>query len=233
ILQCDPEVSLVGARVNLFPRKAIRNGYKEYERWQNSLLSHSEMVAQRFVESPLAHPSVMFRREAIVELGGYRQGDFPEDYELWLRAIDHGITLTKDSSILIDWRESHGRLSRTHPAYHRQAFDQLRASFLATLPALRLRPVAFWGAGRKTRQRANHLIDLGINPWVWIDIDPKKIGNQINGVPVRAPDYLNQLVGGSKPFVLIYVTNHGARELIDAELTGMGHRINKDFLAVG
>lgn len=232
-LRARPDIDLVGSRVNLFPREHIAKGYREYERWQNRLLSHEDIVAERFVESPLAHPSVMFRRAAIENLGGYRKGDFPEDYELWLRAINHGLKIAKCDSVLIDWRESDGRLSRTHPAYRRQAFDRLRANYLAHLPVLEQRPVAFWGAGRKTRLRAKNLIDLGIQPWAWIDIDPKKIGNRINGVPVNAPNFLCRSAHKTKPFVLVYVTNHGARELIQRELHQMGYQIAQDFLAVG
>ncbi len=233
LMNSSPDIDLVSARVALFPNKEIEKGYREYERWQNRLLSHDEIVAERFVESPLAHPSVMFHRTAIENLGGYRKGDFPEDYELWLRAIDRGLKIEKCASILIDWRESGDRLSRTHPAYRRQAFDRLRAAYLAQLSILKQRPVAFWGAGRKTRQRAKHLIDRGIQPWAWIDIDPKKIGNRINDVPVHSPDILRQSAHESRPFVLIYVTNHGARELIQTQLKQLGYRISQDFLAVG
>lgn len=36
--------------------------------------------------SPLAHPTVMFRRREVLEVGGYRAGfDLAEDYDLWLR----------------------------------------------------------------------------------------------------------------------------------------------------
>ena len=233
LLRSCPEIDLVSARVSLFPTSSIGNGYREYARWQNRLLTHDDISAERFVESPLAHPSVMFRREALLRLGGYEKGDFPEDYELWLRAIDRGIKIAKCPATLVDWRESRERLSRTHRMYRRQAFDRLRANYLIRVPALKRRRVIFWGAGRKTRLRASHLIKLGIRPSAWVDIDPKKIGNLIHGVPVHAPDILRVQNDGLKPFVLVYVTNHGARELIQSDLTGMGYRINRDFLAVG
>ena len=233
LLSSSPEVDLVSARVSLFPTSSIGNGYREYARWQNRLLTHDDISAERFVESPLAHPSVMFRREAVLRLGGYKKGDFPEDYELWLRAIDRGTKIAKCPATLIDWRESGKRLSRTHRVYRRQAFDRLRAQYLARVPVLKQRPVIFWGAGRKTRLRAGHLIGLGIRPRAWIDIDPKKIGNFIHGVPVHAPEFLRVANGEPRPFVLVYVTNHGARELIQSELTALGYCINRDFLSVG
>ena len=233
LLTSRPDIDLVSGRVALFPATSIGKGYREYARWQNGLLVHDDISAERFVESPIAHPSVMFRRDTVVKLGGYCKGDFPEDYELWLRAIDQGIKFAKSPSTLIDWRESKNRLSRTHTVYRRQAFDQLRAKYLARLPVLKQRPVVFWGAGRKTRLRASHIVNMGVHPKAWIDIDPRKIGNLIRGVPVHAPAFLRVSNDTQKPFVLIYVTNHGARELIQSDLTQIGYRINRDFLAVG
>ena len=29
------------------------------------------------------------------QFGGYREGDFPEDYELWLRWLDAGVRMAK------------------------------------------------------------------------------------------------------------------------------------------
>jgi len=228
----QPRLTLAGCRVALFPAHLLGEGYREYVRWQNSLVTPQSLVNQRFVESTLAHPGVMFRRDAILEEGGYRAGDFPEDYELWLRLAERGHLLAKHPDILLDWRESPARLSRTSPAYDRVAFDKLRANYLSRLPVLQSRPVAFWGAGRKTRMRTRHLIERGVQPWRWLDIDPKKVGNSLQGVPVEYPEVLAR-PHPIKPFVLNYVTNHGARDLIAVELDALGYREGTDFLSVG
>ncbi len=233
MFQRNHQLTLVGSRVALFPQSIIQQGYREYVRWQNNVVTDADIVRQRFVESPLAHPTVMFRKQAVLDAGGYLQGNFPEDYELWLRLIERGHKVAKHIDVLLDWRESTGRLSRTHPAYQREAFDQLRARYLERLPTLKQRPVAFWGAGRKTRQRAQKLVAKGIRPSVWIDIDPKKIGNRIKGVAVVGPEFLKIYHHPVKPFCLVYVTNHGARELIEAELESCGYRMGEDFLSVG
>ena len=92
------------------------------------------------------------------------------------------------------------------------------------------RPLAYWGAGRRTRQRAGLLIDSGFPPDYWIDIDPRKIGMAFNGAEVVGPDRLED---PTRPFVLVYVTNHGARELIAARLNELGYTRGADYLAVG
>ena len=65
----------------------------------------------------------------------------------------------------------------------------------------------------------------------WIDIDPRKIGNRINGVPVVDCGWI--AAQADRPFVLVYVTNHGARDVIARELEQMGYRPGEDYLAVG
>jgi len=230
-MRAHHDVVLLAAQARKFPEASIRNGYREYMRWQNSVLSHDDIHKQIYIESPFAHPSVMFRRDSVIAAGAYRHGEFPEDYELWLRLLHTGHRMEKLSEILLDWRESENRLSRVSDNYSRNAFDMIRADYLSRDERIHNRPIAFWGAGRKTRQRARHVMDRGFEPAVWIDIDPNKIGNRINGIEVVEPAWLEQ--AGDKPFVLNYVTNHGARDIARTYLQRIGYVLGKDFLEVG
>lgn len=231
-LDGHPEIGVVGSQVELFPEELIADGYREYVRWLNGCTEPEEIAANIFVESPLAHPSVMMRRSLIEEIGGYRDGDFPEDYELWLRIHYAGWGMAKIPRVLLRWRERHDRTSRVDTRYARTAFDALRARYLADDERLRTgRPLVIWGAGRKTRLRVRHLIEQGARPIAWIDIDPKKIGNNVWGIPVHPPAWL--LNAEPMPFVLIYVANHGAREEIESYLHGTRYRRSRDYLAVG
>lgn len=234
-----PALDLVATRVELFPGSKVRQGYREYVNWQNECLNPQDVAQEIYIESPFAHPSVMFRRHVIQELGGYRNGPFPEDYDLWLRLHASGRMMARVPRVLLFWRESRGRLSRNDPRYSREAFDRLRARYLSTDPALlgileEKRPLAIWGAGRKTRRRAELLLERlssfsGL-PRVWIDIDSRKIGNRLRGIPVVSPDWLRE---GRKAFVLVYVNNHGARKLIGERLKELGFCRGSDYLMVG
>jgi len=224
------DVVLVAAQVRKFPESSIRNGYREYMRWQNSVLSCEDIYNQIYIESPFAHPSVMFRRDSVIAAGAYRHGEFPEDYELWLRLLHMGHRMEKLPHILLDWRESETRLSRVSDNYSRDAFDKVRARYLSQDTRIHNRPIAFWGAGRKTRQRVKYLLDKGFEPTVWIDIDPKKIGNLIHGVEVVEPAWLES---SDNTFVLNYVTNHGARDIARNYLERIGYVIGQDYLEVG
>ena len=231
-LIADPELAVLGTRVRLFPEHLVQAGYREYVRWQNACLTPRDMADEMFVESPLAHPSVCFRRSVVVAAGGYLDGDFPEDYELWLRLRSLGLRIAKLPEVLVHWREGDGRLSRVDPRYAREAFDAVRARYLADDLAGRLdgRDLAIWGAGRKTRRRCRHLLARGYAPVAWVDIDPRKIGNRLGGVPVVDPDWLDRR---PRPFVLCYVTNHGARDDIAGALGDLGYGRGRDYLMVG
>lgn len=226
------EVAVLGSRVHAFPEEILSTGFREYIRWQNSCVSAEAIAADIFLESPFAHPSVMFRKAPILELGGYLDGDFPEDYELWLRLHRHGALLAKLPQMLLDWRDSADRVSRIDPRCSRDAFDRLRARYLARDPRVisNRGNLAVWGAGRNTRKRVQHLLAYGFSPIAWIDIDPRKIGNRINGIPVVEPTWLRRK---ERPFVLCYVAVHGARECIEMEMHHLGYRKGRDYLHVG
>jgi glycosyltransferase involved in cell wall biosynthesis len=225
-----PDVGLVAARVLFAGDRAQRRGYAGYVDWTNRWLTHEEIALARFVESPIAHPSVMFRRELVWRFGGYADGAFPEDYELWLRWLDAGVRFAKLAEPLLVWRDSPARLSRRDPRYASDAFYAVKARYLARWlsahnphhPA-----VIVWGAGRLTRRRARHLTDHGSVISAFVDIDPRKIGQTVDGVPVLGPD---ALPAPGRCFVVSYVASRGARELIEERLRASGFRAGTDYV---
>jgi len=231
-LHRHPEVDVVACRVRAFPDARVEAGMREYLRWQNACIDSDTLRDEIYIESPITHPSAMFRRGTVIGDGGYRDGDFPEDYELWLRLAENGRRLAKVERCLLHWRQHDGSLSRRDPRYSRDAFDRLRARYLARDARLRAgRPLVFWGAGRRTRRRTTHLVARGFAPSAWIDVDPRKIGNSVGDSPVMAPEWL--CGQRPRPFVLTWVASHGARENIAAALASMGYERGTDYLAVG
>jgi len=232
-LQQHPHLVLLGTGARLFPEELVTYGYREYMRWQNSCNSEQQIADEIYLESPFAHPTVIFNKAVVARAGGYRQGPFPEDYELWLRLHQGGHAMAKLPHVLLHWRESQQRTSRVDPRCSRQAFDQIRAEYLAQEPRLCQQKHNFviWGAGRRTRQRCAHLLERGFKPRAWVDIDEKKVGNQLAGVPVVAAEWLEAL--SPKPLVLIYVANHGARERCALALESWGYQRGLDYLPVG
>lgn len=227
-LASHPEAGLVSCLVAYGGDRAANAGYALHVDWINSVVTPHEIVLNRFVESPLAHPSVMFRRHVPELHGGYREGAFPEDYELWLRWLDAGILMGKVARELLVWHDAPGRLSRTDPRYDPAAFFRLKAEYLARhLTRQGCREVWIWGAGRPTRKRAASLLEHGLRIAGYIDVDVKKTGRDVGGVPVIGPGLLPP---AGSIFVLGYVSSRGARDLIRAELARRGYVEGIHFL---
>ncbi len=227
-LEADPSLDGVSCLVRFGGARARRAGFARYVDWLNTLLSPEAIAANRFIESPLAHPSVMFRREAAARRGGYRAGPFPEDYELWLRWLEAGARFAKVPRELLVWTDRPDRLSRCDPRYAPAAFDAVKAPYLARALRRTLggRALWVWGAGRQTRRRLERLWAEGLAPHGFIDVDRKKWGRHRDGRRVVGPD---QLPPPDRALVLVHVGRWGARELIRARLTAAGFEETRDF----
>lgn len=241
------DVGVVGSLVEFGGDRAASAGYALHVDWVNSLVTAEEIALNRFVESPLVNPSVMFRRKLIVRHGGYRDGDFPEDYELWLRWLDAGVRMAKVPRVLLTWHDAPARLTRTDARYAPEKFFRMKAEWIAkqvaelvrvwpqgiragqTLTSSATREIFVWGAGRHTRKRAAHLTAHGVTIAGYIDVDAKKTGRGLGGtgVPVVAED---ELPPRGEVFVLSYVTTRGARDYNRSKLTARGYVEGWDFL---
>lgn len=226
-LEAHPEVAAVGSRVALFPRRSLRVGWRRYEAWINSLITPEDHRREIFVESPLAHPSVMMRADAVQAVGGYRETGWAEDYDLWLRLDAAGWSLAKVPATLLAWRQSRERHSLTSPKYSLEAFQSARAHYLARHPMLTGKAVAIWGAGRTGRRLTRQLRRHGVTVTDFYDVDPRKIGREIEGARVRPWTDLER--PGRVP-VVVAVGAAGARDLIRPEVLRRGYREGRDVL---
>ena len=182
--EADPRVAAVGTLVRSFPQAHVRAGRERYDAWLNGLRTHQAMARERFVESPLAHPSVLLRASAVAGVGGYRAFDGPEDYDLWLRLLGAGHRLAKVARVLHFWRERPERLSRRDPRYGAAGMARARARALAR--HLGGRPAALVGSGTAGRRLARLLLAHGARVSFFLDVDPRKVGRAPHGVPVLA-----------------------------------------------
>lgn len=53
---------------------------------------------------PMNHPSVLFRKSAVLAVGGYSDRSTVEDYDLWARLLTNGSTLANIPEVLVDVR---------------------------------------------------------------------------------------------------------------------------------
>jgi glycosyltransferase involved in cell wall biosynthesis len=226
-----PGIGVVSCLVRHFPAPAVARGARLYEGWLNSLVTPEAIRRERFVESPVAHPSVMVRAEVLERVGGWRDAGWAEDYDLWLRLLEQGVRFSKVQRCLLLWREHGDRLTRTDPRYGRTAFMDCRAHYLLRGPLADRPPVVVWGAGPTGRRLARRLMDGGANLVAFVDIDPDKIGRRRHGVPVVGPEDLAGLLGPAS-VVLAAVASRGARDLIRPRLVALGLEEGVSFWCV-
>jgi glycosyltransferase involved in cell wall biosynthesis len=82
-LQENPGVAVVGTGIIMVDENGNEFARKRYS--QDSDL----LRANRYVRIPVAHPSVMFRRSVILQVGSYRTFySYAEDLDLWLRVLE-------------------------------------------------------------------------------------------------------------------------------------------------
>lgn len=227
-LSSPPHVDVLATRVRSIG--ATGEGMRRYVRWQNALLSHEELVTNLFVESPIAHPTVLMRRDIFERAGGYHDPGWAEDFDLWHRMREMGARFEKLSQALLSWRDGEARLTRTHPMYSEAKFYSAKLHFFRRHPLCKS-PVVVWGAGPIGRAWTRDLLRAGIEVPHVIDIDPKKIGRTIADGRIRivSPE---EALERRRGLILGAVGARGARDLIRARLTRASLIEGSDFLFV-
>jgi len=228
LLKADPTLALVDGRARFFRNGGeVPEGMRLHEAWINGIVEPADFHRCFSIESPVVHPAATFRRQAVLDLGGYRdhasvpgvaEGPIPEDYDLWLRLHAQGWRFRKVPELLVRMHDRPERLTRTHPAYSREAFRRARALWLASTALATPRAVVVWGAGKAGRPWIRWLQAQGHRVVAVVDIDPRKIGSTRQGSPIVAPDALSSL---DAEICLVAVAARGARPLIADALASL------------
>jgi glycosyltransferase involved in cell wall biosynthesis len=232
-LDSHPEIGLVSCRVMGFPTEQVREGFQIYMDWLNSLLTDAEIRREMFVESSLPHPSVTFRSQVVLDVGGYQEHGWPEDYDLWLRLYQNGVRFARLPQVLLEWREHPQRLTRIDGRYSLENFLRAKAHYLARGPLLGRQAVVIWGAGMMGRRLGKQLERQMAPMAAFVDVDPRKIGHIRRGLPVISPIELPDLWNSlPDPVLLAAVGARGARTLIRQQLQAFGLQEGLDWWCV-
>lgn len=210
-----------------------QRGMARHVGWLNGLRTPEALENARFIDAPVAHPAVMLRTAVIRSAGGYRDGDFAEDHDLWLRLFAGGVTFgfCPSEEALVTWRDRPRRATRVDRRYAKEERRALVHRHLVAGPlAGGGRRARIWGAGPYGRWHGKHLRQAGVVIDDFIDIDPRKIGRRVLGdIPVTDA----KLVGEpDERLILAAVASRGARPLIAEELRRRGHVEGESWLAL-
>jgi len=206
-LLAHPNIDICGSQIELFSdSKKIEGGYQHYQSWINALTSPEQIAKSIFIESPIPHPTVMMHKRHWLELGGYQDSPWPEDYDLWLRAHSKGLHFGKPTGVLLRWRDHDSRLSRTSDRYNKKAFFAAKAYYITKNFSDRCYRI--WGSGPtgallhdQLEKNSGKIIDF-------IDVASKRIGNTKRHKPIVDAYKLEK----TNALILIAVSARGARE---------------------
>ena len=197
---------------------------QRYEGWINDETTDSSTIeALRFIEFPLVNPTILARRRYF-ELG-FRFGDFPEDYDLMLRAVNRGMQFGKVNEVLFDWTDGPNRLTRTDSRYSPAAFNRCRQLHLLQGPLRDVKSVDLWGVGETGKPWLRWLVDQGITVRWGYDVNQRKVGELIHGVRIKDPTQMSPADG---TLLIIAVGAFGVRDLIATHLRSRGYVVGTD-----
>jgi glycosyltransferase involved in cell wall biosynthesis len=216
----DEGLDACGGGVRYFPDAT--DGLRRYERWLNSLTTVEAARRDLFVECPIGHPTLFARADAIE----YRAVDWPEDYDLVLRLWAGGGRFRNVEEVVVDWRDHPARLARTDDRYSLEAFARCKVHYLRE-HVLRGRPAVVWGSGPVGKLHARTLLGGGVEVSAFVDVDPRKIGKRIYGIPVVPHED-----GPREGVALGAVAGEASRARLRELAREQGRREGDDFVVV-
>lgn len=111
----NPDVALCGSHISEF------NDNPDILISKRLVPVGDELSKSIFKRNPFNHMTVMFRKSAVLDVGGYQHLQFMEDYYLWIRMYLKGYKLDNLDMILVNARIGNGMLER------RKGFDYYKS----------------------------------------------------------------------------------------------------------
>ena len=182
-LDLKPEVSIISTW-----EYTIDYQGRKVRTWRSSLKNYGAFLGTLLVgKCPIWHPSVMFRQQAVVELGGYDASYAPaDDFDLWSKMAMARFNAAFVPEFLVSQRVHGGRQSVTSGTiqleHTRRSHDKLIAAYCsspeASLVAMLLRMEdSFWSQCTSKAQLGDvlcALIEMLANIRVSLELSPQE-----------------------------------------------------------
>ena len=227
-LVTNPKINVVTGNVEYLGDIDKNRGYYLHVQWLNRLRTHNDMFLNRFVDSPVANPSLMMRREIFEKYGFYKSKGVPEDYEMILRWLSKAVRIAKIDEHVIKWRDHPARLTRNHSDYSSESFFKIKAAYFAKWflnENKKYKRVLIWGTGKTVYRKSQYLFKEGINVTGYIEVKNNHPDQSYNGLRVihfkNIPDDC---------FILNFVSDRKGREKIYEFLINSNRQEGEDFL---
>jgi len=94
--------------------------------------SHGELSRLARFRTPFSHPASMYRRSAVLAVGGYVGWNGLEDWHLWSRLIQNGYRIACIQEVLYKFRRDGDFVGRRRGLLYAKAHISLQLEFLRT-----------------------------------------------------------------------------------------------------
>lgn len=190
-------------KVKYFSDKKLGGGFRRYEEWLNNLCKNRTHFEEIYKECVIPSPSWLMRTEEFRKINGFKNLEYPEDYDFVFRLYQHHFKIVSTDDIVLLWRDHPGRASRNLAQYADQTFFELKWKRFLQLDYSPSHPLILWGAGPKGKKLAGYILRSEV-PFSWISGNVKKLGKDIYGVKILSED---SIVEFADPQIIIAISS--------------------------
>lgn len=102
----NKNISLLGCRVKFINENGVFIGNEN-----NKILNNNKIVEHLKFCNAISHPTIMFRKNIVKKIGGYRNALYAEDYELYTRLIINNYEIANIDEVLLLYRKRENGIS--------------------------------------------------------------------------------------------------------------------------
>lgn len=115
-MEANSEIGVLGGNLEIVDGGGEHMAFRKYPS------DHLQIERQMHFTTPLAHPTVIFRKSLIERFGGYDpEFRFSEDLDLWLRFLNGGVKFANLPDVLVRYRQEQTNRDPRHWEFNLRA----------------------------------------------------------------------------------------------------------------
>ena len=138
-----------------------------------------------YKECVIPSPGWMTTKDFLLDLGAFNKEVYPEDYDLCFNLFYNATKIIGLKSLVLYWRDHHGRNSRNDDKYADQTFFHLKLDYFTQYEISSQSNLILYGAGPKGKKLAKELMIRNIK-FTWFDGNEKRWGKDIYGLKIQS-----------------------------------------------
>lgn len=108
-MEAHPDVAALGSCIAEFDTDPV-----QIMRTRRVPETHEEIIHKARLANPMNHMTVVFRKDAVLQAGGYQHAPYFEDYDLWIRMLNKGMKFHNLQRSLVLARVGNDMVGKRH-----------------------------------------------------------------------------------------------------------------------